>query len=59
MDGFSGKGGTIACIVNSTYDYIIGSGHMIDSTNTSMRCSIKNTYTSQQTVLISAIRLFI
>ena len=59
MDGFSGKGDTIACTVNSTYDYIIGSGYMIDSTNTSMRCSIKNTYTSQQTVLISAIRLFI
>ena len=59
MNGFSGEGITIACIINSSYDFIIGSGHMTNSTNTVMRCSIKNTYTSQQTVFISAIRLFI
>ena len=62
--GFSGKGITYACIVNSTYDYIIGSGHMqYDSpnnpNNTIMRCSVKNTYTSKQSVMISAIRFYI
>ena len=63
VGGFSGKGTTLACIVNSTYDYIIGSGHMYDSpdtpNNTVMRCSVKNTYTSKQSVMISAIRLYI
>ena len=65
MDGFSGKGTTYACIVNSIQDFIIGSGHMqYDSSNnpnnTIMRCSVKNTYTSRQTsVMISAIRFYI
>ena len=64
MDGFSGKGTTYACIVNSIQDFIIGSGHMqYDSpnnpNNTIMRCSVKNTYTSKQSsVMISAIRFY-
>ena len=64
MDGFSGKGTTVACIVNSMQDFIIGSRHMQydapnDPNNTIMRCSVKNTYTSRQTsILISAIRFY-
>ena len=65
VDGFSGKGTTLACVINSMQDFIIGSGHMqYDSpnnpNNTIMRCSVKNTYTSKQSsILISAIRFYI
>lgn len=59
VPGFSGVGTTIACIINSDFDFIIGSGHM-DAGNAVMRTSVYNDYSSEQiNVLISAIRLYI
>jgi hypothetical protein len=58
-NNFSGKGTTVYCGVNTTYDYIIGSGHMTSSGNTVMRCSVYNSYANTQNVDISAIRFYI
>ena len=46
----------IACIVNSEYDFIIGSAHM---SGNNMRCSVYNGYSQAQTITISAIHIFI
>lgn len=59
VNGFSGKGNTIACIINSTYDYIFGGGHM-NAQNTTMTATIHNSYGANQTPsTISCIRLYI
>ena len=46
----------IACIINSEYDYVIGSAHM---SGNNMRCSVYNGYSQAQTITISAIHIFI
>ena len=58
VGGFNGKGTTIACIVNTEYDLIQANGHM-DSGNTFMRVTATNIHTDEQTINVSAIRLYI
>lgn len=58
ISGFSGKGSTIACIINTVYDLIQANGHMNDN-NTFMRVTATNLHTAEQTINISAIRLYI
>ena len=58
VSGFSGKGTTIACIVNTEYDLIQANGHM-NSGNTFMRVTATNLHTDEQTINVSAIRLYI
>ena len=60
FDGFSGKGATLGCIVNTMFDFVIGSGHMTDNKNpTTMRVSVKNEYNQEQAIDISCIRIYI
>ena len=58
ISGFSGKGETIACIVNTEFDLVQCTGHMTDTSNTIMRVSLYNDHTASQTISISAIRLY-
>ena len=58
FDGFSGKGNTVACIVNSMFDFVIGTGHMTDTNNTTMRVGVKNEHNQEQTIDVSCIRLY-
>ena len=58
VGGFNGKGTTIACIVNTEYDLIQANGHM-NSENTFMRVTATNLHTDEQTINVSAIRLYI
>ena len=56
--GFSGKGSTAACIINTEYDLIQANGHM-NADNTVMRVTVTNLHTAEQTINVSAIRLYI
>ena len=58
VSGFSDKGSTAACIINTEYDLIQANGHMIQNTTT-MRVTVTNLHTAEQTIVISAIRLYI
>lgn len=58
VSGFSGKGSTAACIINTEYDLIQANGHM-NGDNTFMRVTATNLHTAEQTITVSAIRLYI
>ena len=58
VGGFNGKGITVACIVNSEYDLIQANGHM-GSGNTFMRVTATNLHNDEQSINVSAIRLYI
>ena len=58
VGGFIGKGITVACIVNSEYDLVQANGHM-GSGNTFMRVTATNLHNDEQSINVSAIRLYI